>query len=463
VKNIPKIFIFFCLLSNNLSGQTKQEPLVSTDQLKEDLQYVRKKLEANHPNLYLYTSKAEMDRIFDSLYSGITKPISVLEFYKHLTIISSIIKDGHTIILPGSKVTDYHNKNSRFLPFHFTITGDQLYVDMTCTSDSQVMDGDEIISINDITSPEIIKTLISRQVRDGYNLTYPTWILNNYLREYYSYIFGHPDQFIIKYKHDNTVKISTVSGLLKDSIFYYRKIKYPARINEKKPKEGLLLRFAPDNKYAVLTIKDFHKDVLRKVYEQNFEEVTGNYFTELSEKKTTNLVLDLRDNQGGDISNGAFLLSYLIDTPFKNIDAYYKVDNSQSDFQLKKSTGESLGNHSPKAKVFKGNLYVIVNGGSFSNSGIVASCLKRYNRAIFIGEETGGNNKVLAGDVNDYHLPNTDILIEIPTKQYMLDESAPLTGYGTAVDFPVRQSVKDIIDMKDSILNFTIEFIQKNQ
>jgi C-terminal processing protease CtpA/Prc len=201
--------------------------------------------------------------------------------------------------------------------------------------------------------------------------------------------------------------------------------------------------------------------VLRKVYDQNFEDVIGGYFNELNDKKTENLILDLRNNQGGDISNGTFLLSHLMDTSFRNIEAYYKVDNSQSNFALKKTYGESLGNHEPKQKVFKGKLFVIINGGSFSNSGIVAACLKKYNRAVFIGEETGGNSKVLAGNADDYYLPNTDILIEIPTKQYMLGETVSLTGRGIMADYPFQPSLKDILENIDSTLNFTYEIMNK--
>lgn len=457
------LLLLLCIPLFKLFAQAKTngEPRIQTDKLKEDFLFMREKLEANHPNLYLYTGKQEIDKLFDSLYNNIAEPLTVSGFYKHISCISSVIKDGHTILLPATKTTDYHNKYSPFLPYHFTILENRLFIDMTCTNDTSISDGDEILSINNISSSEIIQALMTRQIRDGHNLTYPLWILNNFMREYYSFIFGHPETYSIRYAQNNQVVTATIKGMLKDSIYYYRKLKYPERINEKKPKEGLTLRFAPDNKYAILTIRDFHNDVLRKVYEQNFEEVISGYFEQINNKAIPNLILDLRNNQGGDLPNGTFLLSWLMDTSFKVIDAYYKVDHSKNEFELKKVSGQSMGTHNPKENAYKGKLYVLINGGSFSNSGIVASCLKKNNRALFIGEETGGDNKILTGNAEDFYLPNSTILIEIPTKQYLLDASLPLTGRGTMADYTVKPDLRSIINNTDTIMDFTIDLVQK--
>lgn len=155
----------------------------SAREVAEDIEFLQKKLEANHPNLYLYHSKSLLDGVFDSLRNILPDSLTALEVYKHITILSSLIKDGHTLILPGERILEDHNKNSRFLPYHFSIIGDQLYPGMVCTADSSLETGDEVIRINNYSAAQIIEALMERQVRDGYNLTYPTWILSNYFRE----------------------------------------------------------------------------------------------------------------------------------------------------------------------------------------------------------------------------------------------------------------------------------------
>ncbi|MBK8351986.1 MAG: hypothetical protein IPL21_09905 [Saprospirales bacterium] len=60
--------------------------------------------------------------------------------------------------------------------------------------------------------------------RDGYNSTYPLWILNEWFREFYSYVFGHPTTFNLSIKLVENITLSkTINALSKDSILHTRK------------------------------------------------------------------------------------------------------------------------------------------------------------------------------------------------------------------------------------------------
>jgi len=448
-------------LAFSLSGQDTniKEPTYSVLQLQTDLNLLRSNLESTHPNIYLYTPKARIDAVFDSLLLNISRPVTELEFYRHICILSSIIKDGHTLILPSQRTSDFHKAYSKFLPFKLIIDDNKLIVDMVFAKLCSITEKAEILSINHISAAKIIDNLMTRQVRDGYNLTYPNWILNNYFRAYYSYHFGHPEQFIIQYRNNKDIDTARIQALNMDSIDYYRKLKYPAWSNEKRPNEGLSLQFSADNKYAIVTIKDFHKEVLKQQYKQNFKKLISTYFKIIHDNKPNNLVLDLRDNQGGDIEYGTYLLSFLMNQRFQVLNSYYSVNKSMKPFTLKASSGPCLGIYTPYKIAYTGTLYVITNGGSFSNSGIVAACLKRYKRAIFVGEETGGSNTVLAGNIKYVSLPNTGIQIQIPTKRYLLEDTVNAAGHGTIPDYPVKQSLGYSINQEDLIMKFIIDKI----
>lgn len=454
------IFLFPLLVFLNISfGQAPydQERIFATDKLKADLKYLKNKLELNHPNLYLYASKSTIDKVFDSLENSIFEPLTELAFYRHISIISSVIKDGHSIILPGTEITNRHSNSSNFLPYHFVILNNRLFVDMVYTNDNALPVGSEIISINHVEATEIIRQLCERQVRDGNNLTYPIWIVSNYFRQYYSFVFGHPENFAISYKINGQTNTAAIKALPKDSIYFYRRKNYPGKTFTNLPNEGLTLKFEKDNKYAILTIKDFHNDVLKKEYKQNFYKVIASCFVQIENNKTDNLVLDLRNNQGGDIENAVYLLSYLLDKPFSVVQEYNCVENNE----LQHCNGPSLGQHSPKSGSFKGKLYVLINGGSFSNSGIVASCLQANNRATFIGQETGGNPNVIAGFIKEIKLPNTKIQVQVPTKQFVITNKVNNNGRGLMPTHPVIPTLADILEGKDTELDYTIDLISK--
>ena len=453
---IVAIILTFQFFISSTFAQKNVAPnlFYSTNELKADLKYLKNKLESKHPGLHLYTSKSNMDQVFDSLENGISKPMTELEFYKHIAIISSIIKDGHTIILPSPTNINFHYSMSHFLPYHFAILNHQLFIDMVYTHDGSIPIGSEIIRINHVEVTEIIKQLGTRLVRDGYNLTYPNWILNNYFRQYYSFNYDHPSNYDIYYKTNGQVFTASI-----DRIFYYRQKHYPNKTFSNLPNDGLKLNFINENNYAILTIKDFHNDVLKKDYKQNFKSVIALFFEQIKNSQTENLILDLRNNQGGDIENGVYLLSYLLDKPFSIVQKYYRVDKNK----LKQCKGPSLGQHIPESNPFKGKLYVLINGGSFSNSGIVASCLQSNHRATFIGQETGGNPNVIAGFTKDITLPNTKVQVQIPTKQFVITDKLNNDGHGVIPDHNVEPILKDILENKDTVLDYTIELIKKTK
>ena len=444
----------FLLLSLSLCAYA-QEKVYSIEEQKLDLLFYKNKLEEIHPNYDFYATKESINKLFDSLQNSISSPNTAMEFYKVITQSSSVIKDGHTIILPDDNSVEYHNTNSKFLPFQLGIVDRNLVVKMNCTATNSIPDGATINSINNTSKDEILEELIKRQVRDGNNLSYAYWILDNYFRDYYSYIFGHPETYTINFTFANEEKTVAVNGLAKDSIFYYRKQKYPYFSSERLPKQGITSVLDTSNRYAVLSIKDFHDDILKNEYQQNFKYEIKAFFEKLIPSKIDHLLIDLRNNQGGDIENGITLLSYLLDQPFSAIKGYYKKQNDE----LLKCNGSKAGIQKPKKKIYSGNLFVLINGGSFSNSAIVSSCLKENRRAKFLGAETGGSPHVLAGFSKVLKLPNTKINIQIPTKRLVLTALEQNTKEGLKPDFNFSKTILDIQSDVDNELNWAVDLM----
>lgn len=456
---IAKLALIFLSLTHFAMGQSlAQEKQFTVPQLQADLQFYKSKLEQYHPNLYLYTSRQKINLLFDSLNTLITKPLTTLEFYRIITLTSSAVKDGHTLLLPGAETTTFHNANSKFLPLQLMIANGELYTKLVCTHSKSIPEGAKILTVNGTSSQEVLQELSNRQVRDGKNLSYTYWILDNYFREYYSYVFGHPEQFEIEYERDFARFKTTIPALKKDSIVFYRTKNYPDVSFSKQPKTGITLSLNPATANAILTIKDFHNAVLKADFQQDFTKTISSYFDTLIQAKTKNLILDLRNNQGGEIENGVFLLSYLLKEPFRVVNGYYCMKSGS----LAPCTGPSSGVHQARKNVYEGKLYVLTNGGSFSNSAIVSSCLKRHQRAIFVGSETGGNPNVLAGFGKSFELPNTKIAVDVPAKQLVMTSIGQNTGEGLKPHHIVPAHVADRVRGIDTELNFALKLLQEN-
>lgn len=459
------LFIFqisFAQTDNSIATQK-----FSVDALKKDFQTWRNTLEKSHANLYLYTSKERLDIVLDSMYQNITQPMTALEFYAYITPLVAIIKDGHNYVHPSDALMEYYNKHELFFPFHVTYLDKKLLIDMNLSADSTIAAGSEILNINGVSSEKIWNELIRRQPRDGNNETYPTWILNNWFREYYSYVFGHPTIFDLEIKtsQNNSYKVN-VAARNKDTIYSIRKTKYPERTFANDYEKPIEWKQLSTNKTAILAIKTFSGKVKKK-YHQPFKKTLKQAFNEFKNNQTENIILDLRDNQGGSQMYGIALVSYFLDQPFQFSNEIYGVKKglaSDEKDRLKQKSSHLTKLHKPKKQHFTGNVYVLINGGSFSASAMVSTCLQVNKRAVFIGEETGGNSTVLTGTFmakTKTTLPNTQIICDKPDYKIIYKDILLNDGHGVYPEYRVQPTIQDIIDNKDVALNYALEMIRK--
>lgn len=437
--------------------------MLSKEDCLADWNYYRNKLEKEHPNLYQYTPQLEMNQFFDSISASITAPMNSVSFYNLITLVLPKIKDGHTHLFPDPDPFSDKDQTPSYFPFKVHWEEGRMFVTRNYSSASQPSAGIEIQLINGVNATFLYNLMMRRQIRDGYNTTYPAWILENYFADYYSYHIGNPAEFVLSCrKSDNTYADFTVKALPKDSIAYYKQMKYGELRGDGLFNTGITLTVDTTLHSGLLTIKDFHNDILKSVYNQKFKDVIQDCFSQIKEKQIEHLILDLRNNQGGDIENGVMLLSYLLNEPFEVVQSYSVVDMKTYQIpiaRLKRTSGPGEGMHEPKEDNYKGKLYVLVNGGSFSNTAIVSSVLQTNNRCVFIGEETGGNPGVFAGGGKYVYLPNTNTKILIPNLQYQIRPTVMATGTGLIPDYEVAPILEDILARRDVALYLANQLI----
>lgn len=104
---------------------------------------------------------------------------------------------------------------------------------------------------------------------------------------------------------------------------------------------------------------------------------------------------------------------------------------------------------------------MLVDGGSFSNSGVVSSAFQHYQRGKIIGEETGGNKSVIGGWEEIITLPHSKIVVHIPTRQFVIREKTKNDGHGVIPDFIVRPTIQELAEGRDEVMDFTLKLIKK--
>ena len=227
-------------------------------------------------------------------------------------------------------------------------------------------------------------------------------------------------------------------------------------------------QFYTIDNFAILIVNTFQKSD-----KQFFDEV----FKKIRKLKTEKLLIDLRQNLGGNRKSSIMLTKYLVDTTFAYSILQPKLPtknylNRKGKYylflsKLKYNVGNMFKKHESeygneftysykpkKQNHFDGKLYVITDGFTASASTMVTSWIKQHTNAIFVGNQaSGGYNGNNGGSFPIITLPKSKIEITFPAYRLILDKkSENRTGI-----------LPDIYVQSNTDVSEIIKLIQKNK
>jgi hypothetical protein len=521
-KNIKKtVLLAFTLLflvqcTSIKSHNEHLNDLIAEDKLQSDVDFTYRKLQEFHPNLYWYISKKELDFKFDSLKSSLTKPMTRFDFYKKISPVIAAIRDGHMMVFPSTKLmTKKETKallkrgTGPFSQFDFELFDGKLYVTKNKSHDKTIKTGTEVVAVNGMNPIALIKEYDALYSSDGYNTTFKVFSSGRRFSSFYSNENGIKDSLKFDFKFKNNLRTITIKRKKEDTTGSHAKkmlqklaakdnLKSKAarkkrRVNgyysvEKNYNRNLHF-LEKDSSIAVMKIRSFKIGDSKTFYKESFRKIAA--------YGSKTIVLDLRANGGGRLNEAADLYSYLSDSTFVFLDKSEVVSKS-SLFKGAYFYGGSFGvkvlktifspliysyllltvhqghngknyyatqtrSHKLSQNTFKGKVYVLINGGSFSASSIISSNLKGSKRAFFVGEETGGGaNGSIAGFMPRVKLPNTDLQIRIGLMHITPYFKTALDGRGLFPDMEIIPTIEDRINGNDPEMKWILDDIKSN-
>ena len=405
--------LFLLLCSINSSAQQK---VISNIEMKEDIEELFVKLNSIHVNLYDAFSEDSAILLKTNLINKLPSQLSQKEFTKKLIPLVARFNDGHTRI----DIPKYEKaKQKELLPIKVHISEDNnIFV---VGNYNLINDGDQIVEIDGISATHLVDTL--KKYVSAEHEYFRLAKLSDRFSVYANYIFDINTKSVIRTKQG-------FNGILMN-------IKLNQIQNQTK-----IFDFQVYDTIAYLKLSIF-------MYPRQFFSIVDSSFEILKAKKIDKLIIDIRENSGGNTMLSSYLFNYLDLKTDNNKKAYSKTITKVSKYSkrfywrysltrpyflfilpfmkeqwrrnntsISKQYDENKEiNTSNPNEIFKGDVILLTSKQNYSAASDFVRSFKYFKAGIIVGEQT--TQPVTSyGDIVYFKLKNSKIKVACSHRLY---------------------------------------------
>ncbi len=373
------------------------------------------KLEYVHPDLYLYQSKKEYENNKTKIKCSMTDSISISDFYLKIAPFMAKIKDGHSMMLPPitNDLTTHAKKDGKTMPLRIKAAGNVLIVDYPMIDNSGISEGDTILSINGISSKDILEQMYSlwgaekdNGIKEG--------SVNAYWSPLLWYMYKWNESYVFAVKHGDRIKEKHLEGIPQSVALKIIKEK-----QSENKSESFSCRFSSDYTKAILIIRNVFQ-------ETELKEFCDSVFKEINRRKVPEIIIDMRNNTGGSSQCVERLISYFPHPDYSlysksqlKVSAYSKAYNkgrhpeiynqicNLPDGTLFVIKNTPVKNNLENTNLYHGKTTILVNNKTYSGASTFSHTMKDLGIASVEGET--GCPDVYFGNFLHFTLPNSKI------------------------------------------------------
>jgi len=439
------------LLSTACHAQ--ENPVITRDELLEDIVFLGSTLEAAHADLYRVVSQPELDafvqRVEKGIREGDQESFSTLDCYYVIQEILAHVCDEHTRVeFPSHAV----GSAQRVLPIEVAVVGDKVLVARD-HGDAEIAKYSEILGINGV-SIEKLRRECHRflspplpHARDEHFTTAIHSFLTSYL--------GMQSPWEIRFRDGPEERTVIMPGLPYEDLIRRRG----------RTEEYTGFSFEVDGRsVAVLEIPSFSHGSFG-----GYQRFIDDFFARHS--KADVLVIDLRRNPGGHGTWGFYLLDFLTDSPYKILERFdFKVSDLFRGSGYRSKVGAALatarnGTYIPIAddpmraphetdSKFKGEVFLLTSHFTNSAAVVTAAVFKHARLGTVVGQETGGRTE-FSSDPVQVRLPRSGLTVLVPVAVFGLPGDDP--DRGVIPNVVVENSLEDLREDRDLEMEKVLE------
>lgn len=412
---------------------------LSATQLREDLRSLRDAIAKTHPDIRFSADTAELESAFARVDDGIRDTMTQDEAWRLFALLNPVFQDAHVSVIspqPQRQVAALHRVAGGLFPLevHVDELGD-VYVLSKLGGQRSEYASSRIERINGIPVRDVSSALLARTNGDT-----PAFRSANLSRRwwwFYWKVFGAPPAFDLALR--STAGSLTVRNMTASK-------ETPAWLKDDAETDfdrAFSFEHLPDG-VGLLTLNTFSWPEKKRFYD-----FTHKVFAQLRSTGTTVLVIDIRNNGGGDDDMWKEgLLRYLARRPYRH----------GSSFLLKVIEGRQRGDQKVGELVqgqietwshprldeplrFDGKVYVLVGRHTYSSAVLFANVMQDHGFGALMG--VGGHARARqSGGTQVHTLPHSGLRIVVP--RFILDRpSGARTPALLSPDIPLEDDPFD--------------------
>lgn len=422
------------------------------DQLRKDLAYLKDMFSRLHPVVDDPMQKAHFNRLIGSAERRLQRNTSENEFYRMLAPVIESVHCGHTQLMPSVKTEEFNRRFGKYFPLDLVVLGRHAFV---TSGAADATAGSEVLEINGTAMTDILQNIRYKASTEGASASDKDYFLGKNFAELYAMNYFQADSFKVTIMDHETRQVRTST--------------FPASGYRMKESNGAdHVRIMDSIQTVLINLPKIPDDVsVKKFLEKIFPKIDASRYA--------NMIIDLRDNDCFGDGDAATLFSYLAGAPF----TYFKsISLSTGDTTLlqKLHIGNrklllaspgfasgivrtdsvtafidhpGIGELHPASATFRGNLFVIVNGGSSSAAIDFAKFVQLQDRGTVVGQESVASFHGTCDSGKAFlTLPNSRMRITLPFATY---EPAinTINNMKLIPDHQVEYTVDDIVRKRD--------------
>lgn len=477
------ITIALSALSLSLFSQAQPKPTkISATQAKEDLDYLYKTLQQTHYDLFVNTEKSVFDNRLAALKAGLKDSVNMLEFHRMVQPFTALSELAHcSSEFPfRSDYGPYIQAGGTLFPFSVEMEGEKVFISANYSNKKEIERGDEIISLNGRPIETVMADLYAHLSGESHYLKNSLinqlefarvfWLVYDEVKSFELDLKRKSDEKFYSLKLEAKAATEMEEHFeAKDPLFdYSREFKFIENVAYLRP--GIFLNQSASGNTS-------EHDTFDKSEFVNFIDSS---FAQILSANSEHLIIDLRGNPGGDNSFSDHMLAYFAHEPFwfcsefhvrtSEITKQFWEGVDQENLQemrtqiLENKNGTQFEvpfgtyNPLPPQERYHGQVYVLINRYSYSNTVTTAAIIKDYGFGTLLGEITA-DTPTSFGAVHQFPLPHSKINITFP-KALIVRPNGSRNLIGVRPDFPIKEISGNGVD---DVLEGTLDFIRNRQ